>query len=242
MKTISRILPTSLLTLIILFLNSSFVLSQKNSANCSTTVADSSIFEENMLGEFPGIIESNKNAVFYNPDWRMGTIVLENNKIITNKYLNYHQLNGQLYWIRTPDYRQIILNKEKVKEIIIYAKDNSKEEVFRKIIFTPWYKPSSISEYLQVLAEGKINLYAYRRVEMNVSNNETVHFTDYYIQINQKNIEHLKRGRWALYANVGDYKTLMKKIVRGNHLSIRHEDDLIRAIDLFNVEVKKVTN
>jgi len=242
MKTILRILLTSLLTLIILFLNPSIVLSQKNMVNCSTTIADSSIFEENILGEFPGIIESNKNVVFYNPDWRLGTIVLENNKKITNKYLNYHQLNGQLYWVRTPDYKQIILNKEKVKEIIIYAKDNSKEEVFRKIIFWPWYKSDYISEYLQVLSEGKIKLYAYRRVEMNVSTNEIVPFTDYYIQINQNNIKHLKRGRWALYANVEDYKTLMKKIVRGNHLSIRNENDLIKAIDLFNIEVKKITN
>jgi hypothetical protein len=241
MKTIAGISPISIITIFYFFSISSFALSQNRNANCSNTVIDSSIFEDNLAGEFYVHTGSNQGSVYYNTDWRLGTILLENNKKVTNKYLNYHLLNNQLFWIRIPDYKQIILKKETIKEIEIYPKGDEKREVFRKIKFRPWYRLDSISEYLQVLSEGQINLYAFRKAEQNISTNEIIPSNEYYIQINQKEIKHLKRGRWALYATVGDNKILIKKVVRSNHLRIRKEYDLIKAIDLFNQEVKKAT-
>jgi hypothetical protein len=242
MRKMARKSQIRIITILYLFAFSPIAIGQNNITDCSNLGIDSTIFEQNLVGEFAVRLESNKANTFYNSDWRLSTVILENNKNVANKYLNYNQLSGQFYWIRLPDYKQIILKKETIKEIDIFPKENDKKEVFRKIKFQPWYSFTFTTEYLQVLSEGKINLYAFRRAETNVSSNEIVPFSEYYIQINNNYLKHLKRGRWALYASVGADKILMKKVVRSNHLKIRDETDLIKAIDLFNQEAKKTRN
>ena len=244
MKTISIPLYLKPKTIAILFLISfsSLVMCQNGLENCVNMVNDTSIYEENLVGEFfiPEAFHRGQN--FYNPDWRYGTIVLENGKMIFNKLINYHLLSGQLIWMRSLDYKQIIVEKATVKEFIISPNDSNNKLLFRKLTFQPWYMPNSIVEYLQVLAQGYVNLYAYRKATVDKNSNEVIPATEYYIQINNGQIKRLKRGRWALYSAVGVNKKIMKKIVRENKLRIRNEEKLIKAVNLFNREIIQTKN
>lgn len=245
MKVASKILYIKQIILFCLIFISSPVLSQNGKENCSNIINDSSIYEESLIGEFFIPTSLYKGPNFYNPDWRYGTIVLESGKQVYNKYINYHLLTGQLIWIRNLDYKQITIEKATAKEFIISPNDTIKKILFRKIKFQPWYKIEPIKEYLQVLSQGHINLYAFRKASINKNSFEVIPVTEYYVQINNGELSLLRRGRWSLYAAVGEdemMKKIMKKIVRGNHLRVRKEVNLIKAINLFNQEIKKVKN
>ncbi len=233
---------TTIILIFIFFCSSTFVLCQNGIDKCINTMHDTSIYEENLTGEFYIPDEIYKGSVFFNSDWCLGTIILENNKKIIDKYINYHLFSGQLFWLRTFDYKQIIIDKETVKEFVIYPKENNAEEIFRKIKFRPWYLIDSITGYLQVLAEGNINLYAFRKASLDKNSNELSLEVEYYIQLNKGTIKHLKPGRWSLYAAIKENKPLIKKIVRSNHFRIRREEDLIKAIKIFNLEIIATNN
>ncbi len=146
-------------------------------------------------------------------------------------------MSNQLIWLRSSDYKQIVVLSEKVKEFIIYNKETGRNEIFRNIKFKPVYFIDSVTTYLQVLSEGKVNIYAYRKERLNNNYNEFILVNEYYIQIDNGPLKYITPNRWTLYLAVGDYKTQIKKIVRSNHLRIRREDDLVKAIDIFNHEI-----
>ena len=231
-------IPTICLLLLLLSSYNS-VKSQNGTVPCmNTMVNDSSIFEENISGEFFIRTELYKGSVFYNPDWRYGSILFENNKKVYHKYLNYYMITGELFWLRSSDYKQVIVDKETVKEFTVYPKENNKQEIFRKLTFRPWYRLDSITEFLQVLSEGEINLFAYRSTNINKTTDEVFPRIEYYFQLKNGEIKFLRKGRWSLYDVAGVNNKIMKKIVRSNHFRVRQESDLIKAVDLFNRSVK----
>jgi hypothetical protein len=224
---------------LLIFFLPSRVVGQNEGHITTYPVADSSIYEESLAGVFFIPTEFYKGQKFFNNDWRLGTVILENGNEIFNKYLNYNIISSQLFWIRNFDYKQIILIKEKIKGFVISPGDSISKQEFIKMRFKPWYRIDTITDYLQVLCKGYINLYAFRRATVNKNSNEISPVTDYYVQVNKAPIKSLTKGRRALYSVAGENKDLMKKIVRGNHLKVRKEYYLIKAIKIFNQQFEK---
>lgn len=203
---------------------------------CNNTAIDSYIENEENLsgvmkdGATPGIN-------YMNPDWRKGEVVLEEGKTITNIYLNYNLIAGTLTWLRTVDFRQVTLDIDKVNQFTIYKKDNNDELKFKKTYFSPWYKTSSSDEYLHVLAEGYVRIYAYRKAHFNVTSDELIKTDEYYYQFINGKLSNFMLRRYILYKMVGkEDKPILRKIIRTNHLRIRKEKDMIKAMILFNKE------
>jgi len=237
MKSLNNIIFIKIILLFFFILNSLYGRSQNGSIICNNILKDSSIYEENLFGEIFINKDLYKGPKYFNSTWYYGEIILENNKHVTNKLLNYHLMSNQLIWLRSSDYKQIVVLSEKVKEFIIYNKETGRNEIFRNIKFKPVYFIDSVTTYLQVLSEGKVNIYAYRKERLNNNYNEFILVNEYYIQIDNGPLKYITPNRWTLYLAVGDYKTQIKKIVRSNHLRIRREDDLVKAIDIFNHEI-----
>jgi hypothetical protein len=242
MKATRILYYISLITLSGLFTFSSKVFCQNVNGNCTNSTNDTSVYEEIITGEFYVPNQFHQGPNFYNPDWRYGTIVFEDGKKVYHKLINFHYMTGDLFWMRQKDYKQIIVSKTTVKEFIIYSNDTSNRVLFRKTNFQPWYKPNPISEYLQVLSQGYMTLYAYRKATVDKNTNQIIPATEYYVQFNNGELQHLKRGRWPLYRLTAENKMIMKKIVRSNHYRIRKEENLIKSIILFNKEIKNLKN
>jgi hypothetical protein len=238
MKSVNYKISIEIILLVFFILNSFNSNSQNVPLECDNIGKDSCFYEENLLGEFFMNRDLYKGPKYFNSTWNNGEIILENNKRITNKILNYHLLSNQLIWLRSGDFQQIIVSKDMVKEFIIFNKETDKKEIFRKITFKTIYLIDDITTYLQVLSEGKISIYAHRKERLNNNYTELIPINEYYIQIGTGPLKYFNLNRWALYFAVGGYKAQIKKIVRSNHLRIRREEDLIRAVEIFNHETE----
>jgi hypothetical protein len=245
MKTfsISLILKRNTITILFLMFFSFLAFCQKGMENCFPDVSDTSIYEENIAGEPFYLNEIYLSRNFYNDDWQYGTIFLENGKTIYNKILNYHLLTHKLIWIRSSDKGMIAVEKATVKEFILPSNDSSiNKSLFRKLKFRTWDVHDSVEEFLQVLSQGYINLYVFRKSIVGKYSSRVYPEDDYYLQVNNENIKRLKLLRKSLYSAVGEHDLLMKNIIRSNHLKIRKEYALIKAVTLFNQEIKKANN
>jgi hypothetical protein len=229
----------SLFIILILATISSDIIAQNKTSDCVINI-DSTVFDENITGEY-FVNDGHVGRIFYNTDWRKGEILLENNRIVPNKILNLYLFNEQLIWMRNLDYKQISVSQETVKEFRIYSTNGIPKQVFRKIKFKTRMMDINYSEiFLQVLAEGKITLYAYRKVWLNKNTNELIPTFKYYIQVNNSEIESYSPNRWSLYsvAKKCGLKQEMKDIVQNNHLHIRDELGIIKALEIFNTKYK----
>ncbi len=200
---------------------------------CRPGLTDSIAFEDNLSGEYYTTVIYN-GSPFFNKNWENGEVLLNNNHRVTQKLLNYNIVNGHLFWLRNSDYQQIKVHSESIKEFTIYPQGDNQKLIFRKIKIRPIYLLDTVNVFLQILVEGEFNLYAYRKAEVISPTKDVVSKTEYYYQYQNKSLRYFISRRWVLYSLVGDKKDLMKSIVRKNHLKIRKEEGLIKAITLFN--------
>lgn len=219
------------------FVTAPFLEAQVKDSKCENFATDSSLFDHYLTGEFYISPENYKGLQFLNKEWQLGDVILENNIRISHKYLNYHIITDHLFWLRESDYMKIELNMGLIKEFILTPNDNYPKRLFLKLNIKPIYMLDSVSRLLEVLAEGEFNLYAYRKAKILQNTNEVFPVTEYYYQYNKSKINYFISRRWILYSLVGDKKDVMKSVVRKNHLKIRKEEEMIKAIKLFNEAV-----
>jgi hypothetical protein len=213
------------------------VICQIEQNTCNNIINDTSIYEENILGEPFHLKEIYQGHNFYNDDWYYGTVVLENGGKIYNKILNYHLLSHQLLWIRSSDNSLITVEKELVKEFIILSNDGVNKSLFKKLKIRSRDVSDSVEEYVQVLTQGYINLYAFRKSIVGKYSQNILPDDEYYIQINNGKIKRFTLSRRSLYSAVGENENMMKTIVKSNHLRIRKEFGLVKAVKIFNQEI-----
>jgi hypothetical protein len=239
--SISLNYKTKAIAFLFLISTSTLINCQVKLENCTNNVQDTSIYEENIAAEPVIELPIYQGQNFFNEDWTRGTIITMNGEKIYNKLINYHLMSHKLVWQRDLDKGLMFVKKEIVKEFIL-SSDSVEKSIYRKIKIQLWDKPDSVEEYLQVLSKGYINLYAYRKSVLGQKTQKLFRNDDYYIQVNNGNIKRLKLFRKFLYTAVNENNDFMKKIVRSNHLRIRKEKGLIKAIDIFNREIINTKN
>jgi hypothetical protein len=206
-------------------------LSQNTSIKCNNNAIDTSIYEETLAGELFTFNEIYPGVNYFNDNWLTGNIILENGKTIYNKAINYHLITQKLVWKRPSDKLRITIDKNIVKEFTLKT-DSGSEALFKKI------KIQSTESFLQVLSQGYFNLFAFRKVVIGKNSQTAYPAPEYYFNIENVENQRIKLSRASLYSAVKENKKLMKKIVKSNHLRIRREAGLIKAVYLFNQEIR----
>lgn len=227
------------IVLLIYILVPVLLLSQNNQEECYTSVmADSGIYENSIAGKPFFLSGTYSENEFYNSYWQNGTLIFENGSIVYNKSINYHLLTHKLLWIRPSDRGLIEIDKGTIKEFVIPSNDSEHKSLFRKIKIRKSNIDNPEDEYLQVLSQGTINLYVFRNLAIGINLQKLYPVDKYYFEIEEGKIEQFKPSRRLLFFIAGANKSLMKSIIRSNHFKIRRERDLIKTINLFNLQVK----
>lgn len=121
---------------------------------------------------------------YFLEDWSEGSIILESGEIADKIQLKYNGFLDELIWMKTPSFQQVKLDKYLVKEFKLINPRNKKNHIFRRIEVSlpPFNTKSEI--FAEVIYDGKISLFAYRRVtETGKVNRKTDKGIFEYIQI-----------------------------------------------------------
>lgn len=222
----------SLFILIISIISFNFHLLSQNYCQCDNNQDYEKYFQEVLTGKIFINTLLYGNLQFFN-DWTFGKVILTNGTEIDNKYLRYNGYIDGLLWLRKSDYKTAIVEKKSVKGFVLYDDNNEPFAEFKKIKIKNWYAGDSANIYMQVMTEGKISLYVYRRIKVHNNTNEV--FADHEYYILKDGIYHnIKLGRVGLIQLFPEDKKRMRKIIWSNHLRVRKEPQLVKAIELYN--------
>lgn len=206
--------------------------SQNYYCACKDSNENGILFEENVSAKVYISPYLNKKELYYN-SWGIGEIELVNGSIIKNKILRYNGFLDELVWLRDADKKTGLIEKQFVKSFKIYNRDLSSKDIFKKLKIKHWYSFDTSVVYMQVLTEGTISLYAFRKIILMSNLQEFVSKYEYYLY-KDGNYFMFKPNRINLLQLMGTEKEKMKIILRTNHLKVRHENQLIKAIELYN--------
>jgi hypothetical protein len=179
------------------------------------------------VNSFPG-----NNNQYYN-NWTEGVVLLSNGKRVKIKHIRYNCLLDELLWLRPSDYQTSTVLKASVSEFIVFDAEN-KPCYFKKEKFRDWYMLDSTDVFFHVLVEGDISFYIHHKALNVDKNSRELTRKDFYYIKSGKQIKLIKLRRSSIF-NCGLIdKEKMRDIIRKNHLRVRKEEDMIKAIDLYN--------
>jgi hypothetical protein len=174
----------------------------------------------------------NKKELYYS-SWGIGEVELVDGSIVKNKILRYNGYLDELVWLRDVDKKTGLVDKQLVKSFKIYDRDNISSNFFRKFKIKRWFSFDTVVVYMQVLAEGKLSLYVSRKVIQMSNSQEFVSKYEYYLY-KDGNFIPFKPNRVYFLQILGSEKEKMKSILRTNHLRVRQENQLIKAVEIYN--------
>jgi hypothetical protein len=176
----------------------------------------------------------NNNIQFYN-DWSVGDVYLNDGKIARNQMLRYSSYLDEMIWLRGKDYKTGIVINETVKDVFFQSEKGKPAYHFKNVELRLPMQLSSEKVYLEVLAEGKISFYCYRKVKY-IKNSTELFYPNYeyfiYKDKEYKLISLKKSAFLKMYPT--EEKAILKSIIRNNKLKVRREADLMKLIELYN--------
>ena len=104
------------------------------------------------------------NQHYPSEDWLLGDVLLENGIVVRDKRLRYNGYLDELFWLYEGDYQQIQLDRNFIKEYTLYKQGRLEPVIFRKINIDAPLITSRDNVFGELLYEGSLQLYAYRRV------------------------------------------------------------------------------
>src|SRR6056297_2002353 len=110
------------------------------------------------VNEFRG---ENQQNIYFN-DWTQGKVILKDSTVVGKKYLRYNRYIDELLYLRTSDYKMMVVDKDMLRGFELMLDGNEKKARFVLKKFKPWYVPDTMQVFLQVLEEGKVGLYVAR--------------------------------------------------------------------------------
>jgi hypothetical protein len=170
---------------------------------------------------------------FFN-DWTSGDVLLTSGDIIHSQMLRYNGYMDALFWVRKRDYLFAIVERNIVASFVLYDVDHKLFASFKKIKMRGLNGSSdSVDVYLQVLAEGKLSLYARRKITVFKTDNN--YFKDYTFYLWKEGVMYpINMRRRSLLKLMGSEKLVMRGIIRENNLDVSNENQMIKAIELYN--------
>lgn len=197
-----------------------------------------------------------KGKTFLNPfkgrseqyfnDWTRGKVFLKDSTVIEKEYLTYNRYLDELLWLRSKDYQIMVVDKNMVSGFDLMPEDGENFARFARKKFSPWYTSDTTNVYFQVLEAGEPGLYVLRDINYIKNANELELKDRYYLYLDNT-YHNFKPNSWNLYRLISGDKDKwfifqlfsdenirrMRKIIRSNHLSVKEEKDLVRAVRLY---------
>jgi hypothetical protein len=207
---------------------------QAQQGACFSGLSDKGKYEDQLTGVMFSKALPVKGEQFYNTSWDTGCVSLVNGKVINGKLIKYNGYTDELFWLRLPDYQQVIVDKYTVKEFTINRSFDHPKLLFRLIRIHNWYTMDSIDSYLQVLVEGKIKLYSLRQMKVEKDGNKLYPSYKYLIDSGDGKPSYFRPSRRHLVKLLADHKSEVRAILRKESLHVRQEGQLISAIQLIN--------
>lgn len=208
------------------------VSAQSNYCNCRDVEVPVVDFDPKITGKaykdpHPG------NNIQYVDKWKKGRITFVDGTSVSDKYLRYNGLLDELLWLRKSDYKTIMVEKNTVSLFEIFDEQGNPAALYRNQKVKHWYTGDSIDAYVQILVEGKLTLHVERKITELPNSNLLVHAFKYYL-IRDGVTHTIRLNRQFLLRFFGDKKKDFRNILRKNNLNVKYEDQLIRAIALYN--------
>ena len=223
-----------------------FIISLSGSVISGQTINLDSIFEPKLSGEIYKKTTGIAGNQFFNDDWAESDIKLSTGELVFNKLLKYNELLDEVIWLQPDIPRQIKLEKYLIDEFCF--KNYKGESVrFKRIQIKLPQITDSTDIFVEVLFEKTISLYVFRNIRINGNikrvENGILYSYDtlvpqpvYILKLPEgKTISFKKIKRSVLLKDLpGEYKSVVKKIIQENNLSIQSEKDLIKLVGLIN--------
>ncbi len=221
-----------ILLLILTIISGTKLFSQNSSCSCSDDELHSADFEKYLSGNlFISELRSIRSQYFHK--WAEGDIIMSDGYVVKDKLIRYNRYYDELIWLREKDFKTAIIDKETVSDFIIYDEEKNPYAHFKKIRIKNWYEFDSTDVYIQVLTEGDVSLYAFRRTIL-ISNRNEVYEKDEYYLFKENNYIKVEPRRFILLRTMPEYKSRLRQIIRKNRLKVRYESQLAKAIVLLN--------
>ena len=210
------------------------ILSQDNGCNCSSEEDFLNWQQKGLIGvEYTNPVNGYKGEEQYLQDWTNGEIYLNNGGFIPNVILRYDRYLDQLLWMRMSDYRKGVLNKDIINGFKLYKEWIIPESVYtKKRIELPWIDSTEV--FLQVMVEGEISMYVYRKVKKEPVEFKLMDNTKYILESAGK-VYAVPLRRKSLLEMPFIVKAEMKKVLRKYRIAVmNNEKGMADAIDLYN--------
>lgn len=219
------------LSIFLLVITASSMLSQ-NKCACLTENPSEEMLEDKILAQNYSY-KILPDIQFFN-DWTSGDVLLTSGDIIHSQMLRYNGYMDALFWVRKRDYLFAIVERNIVASFVLYDIDHKPFASFKKLKMKGLNGSSDSADvYLQVLAEGKLSLYVRRKITVFKTDNN--YFKDYMFYLMKDGITYpLNLRRHSLLRLMGTEKSVMRGIIRENKLHLSEENQMIKAIELYN--------
>ena len=200
-------------------------------------------FDEKLVGK--AFVNPNlKNKIQFFNNWTKGDVIFTNGVVAQNKLLRYNGYVNELVWLRKQDYQVSVINRQLINGFVLYNPDGSEMARFIKQNMNEWYALDSVVMYLQVLTDGPVSFYSYRKISANKT--DTEFFTDYqyFLKINDKT-SNFVISNWAFINQINlvrQFKTdksAIRAAIRSEHLKLKGEREIARALELYNKSLKE---
>lgn len=213
------------------------------SQNVNECVCDSTsmqTFESKLKGYVFRSSEHVSGSQYYY-DWGLGDVQFINGEIVHNQELRYNGYFNELMWMTPKLFKTIVLNKSEILDVHFKYPDR----LLRKMKISGY--PDSVDVFMEVLCEGKLSLYVYRKI---VEANSTLVENDgssysiptlkndpiFFLKTPESEkllpFNRITKRSFIRLFTINRIK--VKHIVRESQMSIDGENDLIRMVQYLN--------
>jgi hypothetical protein len=219
-------------TLLFILIVSAPCLFSQNKCACLVDNPSEELLEDKILAQNYSLRVLSPEIQFYN-DWTLGDIMLTSGSVIHNKLLRYNGFMDALFWMRKKDYQAAVIEKNTIASFLLYNDEHEPYAFFKRLKIKNLFGKDSSDVFLEVLTEGKLSLYAWRKV--GVINNVDEYSSDYRFYLWKDGIMYpLGLRQRSLLKLMGAEKPIMRGIIRENNLNVSNESQMIKAIELYN--------
>ena len=207
-----------------------------------------SIFSPKLTGETFIEKKGYKGEQYFNKDWLESDILLSTGEEIHGEKLKYNGLLDELIWVNTSNYRQFKVDKSFISDF--WLKNGTGKAIhFKRMNVNEQNDIHSSDIFAEVGIEGKVSLFIQRRIkivgEENVFQNGALYVIEslgpkpvYYIKTTSNHYLILSRIRKNAFLKLfPERKKDIAKIMNDHHLILKTESDLVKLIEILNIEV-----
>jgi hypothetical protein len=223
----------------IIIVLSLIIISWSISAQDNTFSIEDSLIVQSFEAKLMGIVinpdvELNKKST--TKDWCLSEITLYNDEIVCNKYLKYNGFDDSFIWLEPTTFMYTRLERDLIKVVKMKLNSDNEYLVFRSMQVKQLIPANSRNVFLNILVDGKISLYVYRKIEYYNNADYKPNFK-FIIKKEDGQFMIVRPIKASLLEQFPEKKKELRKIIKKNKLSIRKEADLKRAIELLNLEI-----